>query len=253
MTIINVKATRIAIAASAALLLSASAHAAMLDYNVNFMSLNGSSVTGAGTITLDTTTDMLTVQYTLHGLDTGMHPMHIHGRFAEGPAVPGGTPIPPAMPSPAFDTDHDGYIEDDNHEALPMAGDIILGLSLTPGMADFPTVGGTYHYSQVFNLADPTVFQPPSEDTGEVYSMADLLPLDFRSIEIHGGTVPAGVGAGTDGEVDGTGGYKEHLPVAMGLISAASSNIPEPATFLLFGAGALGLARYRRRRAQKAS
>ncbi len=230
----------------AALLVSAAvgAHASMLDYNVNFRSINHSHVTGSGMITYNTVTSMLSVQYTLAGLDPGYHMMHIHGRFAQGPDVPGGTPIPPGMDPAAYDTDHDGYVEDKNDEALHMAGDIILALSLTPGADNFPTTGSTYHYSQTFDLSNPAVFQPPSEDTGKVYSAADLFPLYFRSIEIHGGVVPAGAGAGTGGEVDGTGGYKEGLPVAMGMISA----VPEPASLFLLGAGMLGLAGLRRRR-----
>jgi hypothetical protein len=40
--------------------------------------------------------------------------------------------------------------------------------------------------------------------------------LDLRVLELHGMTVAAGTGAGTSGEVDGTGGYKMDLPVASG-------------------------------------
>lgn len=41
-------------------------------------------------------------------------------------------------------------------------------------------------------------------------------------IEIHGLTVEEGVGTGTAGEVDGTGGYKPLLPVAAGTIELVS-------------------------------
>ena len=68
---------------------------------------------------------------------------------------------------------------------------------------------------------------------------SDVFPLNNRAIVIHGLTVPVGAGAGTPGEVDGTGGYKAMLPVADGLIRAVA--VPEPAFLALFGVGILAV------------
>jgi hypothetical protein len=61
--------------------------------------------------------------------------------------------------------------------------------------------------------------------------------LENRHIVLHGLTVPNGVCAGTDGEINATGGYKVVLPVAHGKISVA----PEPMSLMLFGSGMIGL------------
>ena len=64
---------------------------------------------------------------------------------------------------------------------------------------------------------------------------------------IHGLTVPSGAGAGTPGEVDGTGGYKATLPVADGFIQAASA-VPEPSSLAILLVGTVGCVATMRRR-----
>lgn len=85
--------------------------------------------------------------------------------------------------------------------------------------AVFPTVGadGVLNYHQVFNF---------SADDANAQAVFDgITPLEFKEIVLHGMTTNAQQGAGTDGEVDGTAGYKLALPVAsgelMGIVPAA--------------------------------
>ncbi|HYD30343.1 MAG TPA: hypothetical protein VEB64_05725 [Azospirillaceae bacterium] len=72
---------------------------------------------------------------------------------------------------------------------------------------------GTIIYNQTFN------FQASSQ----VLQALQDNPEGFL-IELHGLTVPQGIGAGTQGEVNGTGGYKSLLPVAAGLIEPIGSD-----------------------------
>jgi hypothetical protein len=84
---------------------------------------------------------------------------------------------------------------------------------------NYPTApDGTIHFLQTYNLDDSAAFAPG-------FNQKSLFPLTFRSIELHGMTVAAGIGAGTPGEVNGTGGYLADFPVAGGPIQA----VPEPA------------------------
>lgn len=223
---------------------ASTANAAIMDYMITLDQLNNSGVTGGGTLSFNDITNILMVDYTVTGLQDGVHPQHIHGLFDGSIGMPGGTAAPSQTPTIANDTDGDGIIE--VLEAAPAYGDILLSLTNTPGAGDFPTtMGGTLHYQQSFNLADPNVFLPASIATGNVYSMADLFPLQDREIVIHGGFLAAGVGAGTPGEADGTAGYKAVLPVATGLIRQVA--VPEPASFAVLLAGVVGLVAARRK------
>ena len=84
------------------------------------------------------------------------------------------------------------------------------------------------------------------------FTAADLMPLTFREVVVHGRSIDAGVGAGTPNEVDGTGGYIAVLPVAAGEIEAVNTAaVPEPdatAAIALIGVigGAAVLRRHRR-------
>lgn len=137
-----------------------------------------------------------------------MHPLHIHG-------FPNGQPS--ALPGPANDTDHDGFIN--FNEAQAVAGPVLLSLTTNPQVAVqslgshpgdvFPTANGngTLNYHQTFDFNT-------SPQAQAVYGA--LLPLGIRVAEIHGMTVPAGVVHGTAGEP--LGGYQASLPAAGGLI-----------------------------------
>jgi hypothetical protein len=212
-----------------------SAAATVMNYTITLSELNDSGVSGGGTLSFDDTTNLLNVNYTVNGLTQGVHPQHIHGLFEEGIGVPGGTPANSTVPTIANDTDGDGLIE--VLEGATTYGDILLSLTETPGAGDFPMLGGTLNYSQVFDLSDMNVFQPPSIATGNVYSMADLFPLDLREIVIHGDVV--------DGQ-----GFLATLPVAAGEIEVARiAQVTEPGTLGILACGlvALGFSGRRRR------
>lgn len=198
--------------------------------------LNGSGVSGSAELVLNG--DCLTVTIQATGLEPGRpHPQHIHGRFDAA-----GTPIDSVKPTPARDTDGDGFIE--LAEGLPDYGPVLISLTSPPGgaVANFPTAPeGTINFTQTYNLNDSLTFNAG-------FSKEDIFPLDFRELILHGLTVPA-VGAGTPGEVDGTAGYKAVLPVASGLIEEVQP-IPEPHSFLFLalGIGISGVMIYLRRR-----
>ncbi len=136
------------------------------------------------------------------GLEEGQpHAQHIHGRFDAN-----GAPVDSVSPTLADDTDGDGFIE--VGEGAAAYGPIILPLDDEEG--SFPTAeDGTISYTRSFDLNDDELFEGDFE-------VSDALPLELREVVLHGGSVPEGAGEGTEGEVEGTGGYKAFLPVASG-------------------------------------
>lgn len=171
-------------------------------YAVDFTALNGSGVDGQALLTLDEDTNSLTVIISASGLEPGqVHPQHIHG-FPSGQDAD--------VPTLAVDADNDGFIE--LAEGLTTYGPILLALTSPPGgaLTDFPTApDGTILFSQTYQLP-----------AGQL----DTDPMLFlREIVLHGMTVPDGVGAGTEGEVDGSNGYLAVLPVAAGEIEEVSA------------------------------
>lgn len=211
-------------ACALASLLAGNANASPMSFVADLTPLNNSGVFAHFDLTLDG--NMLTVVEHATGLEPNEpHPQHIHGLL--GAAAPN-----TMLATPADDTDHDGFIE--LAEGLVSYGPILLPLTSPPGgaLSNFPTApNGVIDFTQTYNLADSSIF--PSG-----ISASDLFPLTDRELVIHGMTVPAGVGAGTPGEVNGTGGYLATLPVADGFIRAAS--VPEPASLGLLLVGATG-------------
>lgn len=138
-------------------------------------------------------------------------------------------------------------------EGAKAYGPVLLNLTNPPGDHEngFPKAdaNGNLNFSQTYDLNNPKTFAGLDPPLGANTDKKELFPLENRHIVLHGLTVPDGIGAGTPGEVNGIGGYKEVLPVANGLIAVA----PEPASLALFGSGMLGLVWFGNRRRQDES
>ena len=184
-------------------------------YFTEFTALNGSGVSGGAVLAYDDDSDTLTVAIRASGLEPNQpHVQHIHG-------FPDGTDA--QTPTLAQDADHDGYVE--LGEGLSTYGPILLNLSTNHENGTGADNGHSH---------DGPVTGFPTAPNGEEFFVESYhLPqgdltadpmLALREIVIHGLTTPAGAGAGTPGEVDGTAGYKLVLPVASGEISAAGSS-----------------------------
>ena len=182
-------------------------------FRTDLTTLNRSGVTGS--VEAAIANGVLTVRIAADGLEPNQtHIAHIHGRVAED-----GTPLNSRVPSDAFDTDGDGFVE--LLEGLPAYGPILLNLSSPQGagLEGFPTApGGTIRFEQSYDLSRTEGFEPG-------FGGANLMPLDLREFVVHGLSVDGTVGAGTTGEVDGTAGFKLVLPVASGEFVAVGSNL----------------------------
>lgn len=236
------KSIRVLLLSAAALIWAAAPAQALIMFTSDLKPLNGSGVTGTANLTLNK--NELTVRIDATGLEPDQtHPQHIHGLVGTN-----GHPQVSLAPTETNDADGDGFIE--LAEGLPAYGPVLLPLTSPPGgaTADFSTApGGVINFQQVYQLPDLGIY-------ADEFSVAELLPLTWREIVLHGMTVDGTAGAGTPGEVNGTAGYKATLPVAAGLITVVGANgdgaavVPEPATLLLTGLGMAGAALASRRK-----
>lgn len=171
------------------------------------------------------------------------HPFHVHGFLDDTPS---------RLAVATDDTDGDGRVESPEGEAQAI-GPIIAGLTASgdaafglPASPDFPVAAadGTLRFSQTYAL-DPAV-----ADDAQILERLDAR-FEGRVVQFHGLDVLPGTGAGTPGEVNGTGGYIPSLPVAAGLLFGADAAGVEartadwlasgPTEFLDRGAAALSL------------
>ncbi|MGB3292158.1 MAG: PEP-CTERM sorting domain-containing protein [Phormidesmis sp.] len=196
---------------------SAAAKAAIFRADVG--SLSGSGVSGTVLLDLSEDSGTLTVTTNATGLEPNQdHVQHIHGLFSSSGEI-----ADSMTPTIANDSDGDGFVE--LGEGAPVYGPIILPL------ATINTPDGSASVTTTYDLSDPSVFGT-NRATNQPFTAADLMPLTFREIVIHGRTVAAGIGSGTPGEVNGDGGYLAVLPVAAGEIVADNdaASVPEPGT-----------------------
>lgn len=204
-------------------------------YSTDLTALNSSGVEGRAVLLLDQDARTVTVDIQASGLEPGkMHIQHIHG-FADD--------TDSKSPTIAQDDDGDGFVE--LAEGQDTYGPIQLNLTLNPenavhdhgtdghdhtDQAVFPTVGadGKLSYHEVFRF--------DADDPNARAIFDDITPLEAKEIVLHGLSTTAQQGQGTDGEVDGTAGYKLALPVASGELAGVA-----PATDVLEAVRALGL------------
>jgi hypothetical protein len=168
---------------------------------------------GAAVVTLNRADTSVAVDLAMAGLAPGEeHASHIHG-FSND--------VPSLLPNFRLDRDGDGFVEDQEGEAV--VGPVIFGLtrdgSITNASlaADFPVAdaAGNLHLRQTydFDTADPV----ENELFGELVDR-----LTGREVQVHGLFVPATQGEGTPNEVNGVAGYKPGLPVANGILLPVS-------------------------------
>jgi hypothetical protein len=184
-------------------------------YKADLQPLNGSGVSGEALLAFDEDTGRLTVVVSADGLEANqIHIQHIHGFADDGdPSTPRQDAL---IPDRSDDADGDGYIE--LLEGVPDYGPILLNAALnhadgTGGdnghshdgpLSGFPTApGGTIRFAETYQLPTAQGLEPDTD-------------FDLYHFVIHGMSTPAGAGAGTGGEVDGSAGYKLVLPVAIG-------------------------------------
>jgi len=184
-------------------------------YFATLKELNNSEAEGGALLLRDG--DHLTVITAASGVEAGqVHPQHIHG-FQDGRNA--------TVPTLAQDDDRDGFIE--LAEGLESYGPVLLDLTSPPGagLSGFPTPsGGSFLFAQTYDLSDPA--------NGTLATLLDEAPLENREIVLHGLSTLEGHGEGTQGEVDGSAGYKAVLPIASGEIQKASSTEAGVAAFV---------------------
>lgn len=194
-------------------------------FSATFQAVNGSGVSGSVRVSISG--DQLHITADVNGLEAGhAHEMHIHGL-----STPDGTPEDNVPITAGLDADHDGFVE--KGEVQQAAGPVLMDLG-----SQVASASGTVHFDHTYALQSL-----PGLAAG--VSAADLLPLDFRSVEVHGMTVTGTAGAGTPGEVNGTPGFKADLPVASADLHAAGTSasaavntaVSTPGAVLLGGNG----------------
>ncbi len=182
-------------------------------YAVNFSALNSSGVDGSAILAIgsdDNDSRILNISLSAEGLAPDVqHAQHIHGLFDDEM-----NPANSSTPTLEDDADLDGMVE--VFEGLGQYGDIILTLLGSDGALPFADANGDLTFFASYDLDNDDLFFSPF---GNDYTSADLMPLSLREIVLHGVDVPTGIGAGTDGEVDGTqDGVVGLLPAAAGEI-----------------------------------
>lgn len=184
-------------------------------FAVDVKALNNSGASGTVLFAVEGST--LSVMSVVTGLAPDeLHVQHVHGTFDAD-----GNPSDAAVPTPANDTDLDGFVE--VAEGAAAYGDILLPLEdQSDGFNTDPIASpaGEIAFYEEFDLDDDSQFLNPL--SGTQYTGDDLMPLNLREYVVHGAELTRAFGAGTEGSVDGTAGYKLTLPVGAGTIEEVS-------------------------------
>ncbi|WP_198586005.1 DUF4214 domain-containing protein [Pararhizobium haloflavum] len=184
-------------------------------FKVNLTTLNNSGATGGALIAIDSDAQTLTVLTTGKGVEAGQpHPQHIHG-FA---VADDGSVQNSVSPTLDQDADGDGVVE--LAEAAGQYGPILLSLSDPQGgeIPDFPTpAGDSFVQTTTYDL---DTLNPDDLRLSEQITADNLTA---REIVLHGRSLDGSQGMGTEGEADGTPGYKAVLPIASGEIFSVRS------------------------------
>ncbi len=184
-------------------------------FAADITALNNSGVSGMVLATIED--DLLSIAVVAEGLTPDApHVQHIHGRFDED-----GAPMDSVTPTGALDTDLDGFVE--VAEGAAAYGDILLPIEdQSDGFNNDPVADaeGALAFYRQYDLTTDDLFLNPL--SGTQYEGADLLPLPLREYVVHGLQVDRAAGAGTEGSIDGTAGYKVTLPVGAGEIESVS-------------------------------
>ena len=210
-------------------------------FTAELVDFNNTGVDGVVTAILDDASERLYLEGRISGLTPDVaHLAHIHGRVDDGSAVDS------RVPSLLDDVDGDGFVE--LAEGAPLYGPILLPVIDENGDAFTADSSGVLSFRQTFDLTEAGTF-------AEGFGLDQLLPLELREFVVHGAIVPPAVGAGTAGEVDGSGGFLPTLPVGAGAFESAgaadfpgdgnSAAVPTPSA-ALGGLALLGLAATRR-------
>ncbi|MBD0270691.1 MAG: hypothetical protein ICV73_02065 [Acetobacteraceae bacterium] len=182
-------------------------------FRADLQALNNSGVSGYAELARQG--DRLTVRVQAEGLEADQtHIQHIHGRVGED-----GGALESNVPGEAFDADGDGFVE--LAEGIPSYGPVLFNLTSPQGadLAGFPTApGGNVDFAETYDLSQSGGF-------GMGFDASNFAPFDLREYVIHGLSVDGSKGAGTPGEVDGTGGYKLVLPAASAEFEAVGSGL----------------------------
>jgi hypothetical protein len=179
---------------------------------------NGSGVLGYAAAVFDEAAGTVRVDLRAIGLTPNVeHASHIHGFPDDRPSL---------VPNYRLDRDLDGFVED--AEGEPVVGPVALALTENGAISNAPTGLDFPGADADGRLSLSQTYQFNTQDPAQAAILQELRErFTGREVQLHGLTLPATEGENTAGEVNGTAGYKENLPVANGiLLPFASTGVP---------------------------